>query len=194
MNSVFLLKKDFAHWIKKNKGKLLTFALICLFSVVIGIRNGLLCDLQTTFFASSTTIFGFLRGEVTLLNVLIWSIVEWTLMLTIIVCCSYNGIAVYFSLLVTVYKSYSVSFAIVVVLRSCMFGGLFFALSYALVGFASLLILAYSIIYIFECRYAYRFGMKEFKRTFFGVFSNYYCVAFVILLELIFLCFSKIFI
>ena len=193
MSSVYFLKKDLGFWVKKNYAKLICVMIFCLFLIVLAIKNAFSCDAQAVY-GESKTLFSFLRGEISVVNVLLKLIIEWLLLLTFLILCTYNNFTVIIMLVPLGYEAYVAFYSLVIVIRNCLFSAIFFALSYVLVTALSLFVLSYLIITLIESQCHYKYGVKEVKRAILTVYPAVFIIVLIILLELILLCLSKIFI
>lgn len=194
MHLVCFVRKDLGCWLKKNCARLLLLLLLCVFAVVIAVRNAVAEDAQIVFEESGSTLFGFLRDDVGIVNVLFKLLFEWSLMLCYVFLCMYNDITAHFSCFVVAYRAYTSFYNIVVVARACVLSGMFFCITYMFVVAMSLLTLAFVAIEVVDLQYRYRYGLSELKSAVRSFLPTLTFIGLLILIELILICFSKIFI
>jgi hypothetical protein len=106
--SLYLLGHDTKHFVRKNSGKLIVFALIFVVCMVIAVRNVFALNTPSDYVENANSaLIAYARGNGSFLTLFFVSVLEGAMMVFVVFACSYSDLALIVSYVPFIYKSYS---------------------------------------------------------------------------------------
>ena len=193
--SLFLYKGDVRCFFRRNLAKFIFAGIIVALAIIFAARNAFtLEDVNDYFESRSVPLFAFARGDGSLFVLFLISILEYALMLSFVLLCSYNDFLLFLSFAIVAYKAYMNVFNALVIFRYFVVRSLPFVILYLAFTAVLLCFLVGYIAFVMNSQCRYRYGIKEIKHLVCICVPLYIAFAVLLVLQILLICIGCAFI